>query len=115
VLESLALEYAGRMDAVTELTAKPSAALYMVGGGTANKLLCQWTANACRLPVYAGADQCTALGNALCQAVALGILKGKDEIRQVMRESFKPACYQPADSSVWEDKRAKYARLPGIL
>ena len=111
VLESLALEYAHRMDAVTELTGRRSEALYMVGGGTANKLLCQWTANACRLPVYAGADQCTALGNALCQAVALGILKDKDDIRQVMRESFNLTCYEPTDASIWEDKRAKYARL----
>jgi rhamnulokinase len=111
VLESLALEYAYRMDAIAELTGRRSSALYMVGGGTANQLLCQWTANACRLPVQAGADQCTALGNAFCQAVALGILKGKEEVRQVMRNSFQLTCYQPQEAAAWDDKRARYARL----
>ena len=111
VLESLALEYACRLDAVGELTGKPRESLYMVGGGTANKLLCQWTADACCRPVYAGADQCTAIGNALCQAVALGILKDRDQVRQVMRESFAMTCYEPSDAAAWKDKRDKYARL----
>jgi rhamnulokinase len=111
VLESLALEYAYRLDSVGELTGKPRESLYMVGGGTANKLLCQWTADACGRPVYAGADQCTAMGNALCQAVALGILKDKDQVRQVMRESFALTCYEPSETAAWKDKKAKYARL----
>ena len=61
----------------------------MVGGGIANTLLCQLTADACGIPVHAGADQCTALGNALTQAVAMGDLAGGEEIRQVMRKSFE--------------------------
>jgi rhamnulokinase len=83
----------------------------MVGGGTANTLLCQLTANACRVPLYAGADQCTAFGNALVQAVALGILKDRDEIHQVMRNSFALACYEPTDGDLWADKAGRYAML----
>jgi len=113
VLESLALEYARRMDSVAELVGRKQRALYMVGGGTANKLLCQLTANACGVPVYAGADQCTALGNGLVQAVALGILKDRDEIHQVMRDSFKLTQYDPQDSSMWADKAGRYAKLVG--
>jgi rhamnulokinase len=111
VLESLALEYARRLDALGELVVRRPTALYMVGGGTANTLLCQLTANTCRIPVYAGADQCTALGNALVQAVALGILKDRDEIHQVMRNSFELTCYDPKDSALWADKADRYATL----
>jgi len=111
VLESLALEYARRLDALGELVGRRPTALYMVGGGTANTLLCQLTANACRVPLYAGADQCTAFGNALVQAVALGILKDRDEIHQVMRNSFALACYEPTDGDLWADKAGRYAML----
>jgi rhamnulokinase len=111
VLESLALEYARRLESLGELVGWRPAALYMVGGGTANKLLCQLTADACRIPVYAGADQCTALGNALVQAVALGVLKDRDEIHQVMRNSFELSCYEPKDGALWTDKAGRYAKL----
>jgi rhamnulokinase len=111
VLESLALEYDRRVDALGQLTGRRPEAMYMVGGGIRNKLLCQLTADACGIPVYAGADQCTAMGNALCQALALGILKDRRQIRQVMRDSFEMAAYEPRDSSLWSQKRARYAGL----
>ena len=111
VLESLALEYAHRLDSVGELTGRRPDALYMVGGGTKNTLLCQLTADACGIRVLAGVDQCTAIGNALGQALAMGILKTPQEIRDVVRQAFSPTTYQPADAAVWADKRAAYDRL----
>ena len=110
-LESLALEYNYRLDAIGRVTGKRPEAIYMVGGGVRNKLLCQFTADACSVNVYAGADQCTALGNALGQALALGILKDKEEMRQVMRDSFEMAQYTPKDASAWAEKRKRYAAL----
>lgn len=111
VLESLALEYAYGMDVITELTAQRRRTLYMVGGGIANQLLCQFTANACGMNVFAGADQCTAMGNALIQARGLGILEDNDEIRKVMRNSVDIKKYRPAGSNVWKIKREKYKTL----
>jgi rhamnulokinase len=113
VLESLALQYAWGMDRIHDLTGVKPKSLYMVGGGIANKLLCQFTANACGVPVHAAADQCTALGNALGQAMALGILRNREEIRQVMRNSFAATVYEPKEAAVWADKRALYAKLHG--
>ncbi len=111
VLESLALEYDLRVSLLEGLLAHRPSAIYMVGGGIHNKLLCQLTANACQLPVYAGADQCTAMGNALGQALGLGVLKSRDEIRQVMRDSFEVTLYEPQDQGEWDDKRARYRDL----
>jgi len=111
VLESLALEYAWRLDAIGELIGRRPKALYMVGGGIANKLLCRLTADACSTPVHAGADQCTSLGNALGQALALGILKTPQDIRQVMRNSTDTATYEPRDESLWAERRAAYRKL----
>ncbi len=111
VLESLALEYNRRLTTACELAGKKPDALYMVGGGIANKLLCQFTADACNMPVYAGVDQCTAVGNALGQALAMGIVKSPEEMRQVSRDSFNLDTYEPQDQSRWDDLRAKYAKL----
>jgi len=111
VLESLALEYSVVLDDVGEVTGKRPDTVYMVGGGTHNKLLCQLTADACGLPVRAGVDQCTAIGNALGQALALGVLKSPDEIRQVVRNSFEVTTYQPQDPEVWQAKKARYRTL----
>lgn len=113
VTESLALEYAWGLDTIGELSGSRPEALYMVGGGIRNSLLCQLTANACGAVVLAGADQCTALGNALGQALALGILKDRAQIRQVMRDSSEIATYEPQDQPAWQDKREQYAKLHG--
>ena len=110
-LESLALEYNRRLDALGELIGGRPGRVHMVGGGIANKLLCQFAADACGVEVHAGADQCTAMGNALGQALALGILDSPDQIRQVMRASFPTTVYQPQDASRWADRRGQYAEV----
>jgi rhamnulokinase len=111
VLESLALEYAYRLELLCALSNESADSLFLVGGGSANKLLCQLTANACGIPVYAGAQQCTSLGNALTQAYALDIIKEPDEIRHIMRNSFELTTYAPMDSSYWQDQLGKYQGL----
>jgi rhamnulokinase len=112
VLESLALEYARCLEVLSKLVGEKSEALFMVGGGIANRLLCQLTADACGIPVHAGVDQCTALGNALTQAVALNLLGGPADIRQVMRNSFEMITYEPRNSSFWTERLHAYKNLP---
>ncbi len=111
VLESLALQYAVGLDTMGELSGRRPDALYIVGGGAANKLLCQLTADACGVVVHAGAEQCTALGNALGQALGLGVLTEPQQIRDVMRASFQMMRYEPRDQQLWADKRARYAEI----
>ena len=111
VLESLALEYAHHLDSMAELTGRRSDALYMVGGGINNALLCQFAANACGVVVHAGCDQCTALGNALVQGLAIGALASPQEIRDVVRDSFPLTTYEPQDEGFWGDRRQAYEML----
>jgi rhamnulokinase len=111
VLESLALEYAARLEALDAQTGQKTEMLFIVGGGTANKLLCQFTADACGIPVRAGVDQCTALGNALVQAVAIGALDGPQAVRDAMRASFELTPYEPTNPTDWATKREKYYQL----
>ncbi|MBN1846875.1 MAG: hypothetical protein JW810_14410, partial [Sedimentisphaerales bacterium] len=108
VLESLALDYACRLETLSELTGRTYDTLQMVGGGIKNTLLCQLTANACRIPVHAGADQCTSLGNALTVAVGLGDLAGPEQVRQVMHDSFAMTVYEPQDDAYWQERCQQY-------
>ena len=113
VLESLALEYNRRLRTMAQVTGQDRDVVYMVGGGIANKLLCQLTADACGVTVHAGANECTAMGNALGQALGLGILSDRDEIRQVMRDSFELTTYSPRDPVTWAEKRRRYEAVQG--
>ena len=70
--------------------------IHIVGGGSRNGLLCQLTAEATGLPVIAGPDEGTALGNLLVQARALGALSGGlDALRAVSAASSQLTAYTP--------------------
>jgi hypothetical protein len=48
---------------------------------------------------------------ALTAAVGVGALRGPDDIRHVMRNSFELACYEPQDRELWADKLGQYSQL----
>ena len=72
VLESLAMRYAEVLRGLEAATGRRIHALRIVGGGSKNDLLNQLTADACKIPVLAGPEEATALGNVLVQASAFG-------------------------------------------
>jgi rhamnulokinase len=109
--QSLALDYAVRLEMMAELTGEKKKTLYMVGGGISNKMLCQFTANACGQPVHAGVNECTALGNALTQALAVGAIKDANEIRKIAADSFEMTIYEPQDSDKWKRRLDRYKNL----
>jgi rhamnulokinase len=111
ILESLALAHAESVDLLEQVTGVALAQLHIVGGGSRNELLCAWTANAAGRPVLAGPEEATLVGNLLVQAMALGELSSLDEVREVVRRSFVPTTYEPAESQQWADARARFSRL----
>lgn len=69
--------------------------LHIIGGGSANDLLNQWTADACGIPVIAGPTEATAVGNVMIQAKAAGLVKDRWEMRSLIAESFKVKTFMP--------------------
>jgi len=112
VLESLALKHAEIVDVLRRVTGSDPAELHVVGGGARNELLCGWTADASGLPVLAGPEEATLLGNLLVQAMALGEIATLAEARDVVRASFAPTTYEPRQSDEWQEARERFARLP---
>lgn len=108
-LESLAFLYRRTLDRLEDATGKPIKTLHIVGGGSKNALLNQFSANATGRTVIAGPVEATAAGNILVQAIALGHLKDLDELRQVVRNSFEVQTYKP--QADWQAAYERFQKL----
>jgi len=111
IFESLALAYRHTLGLLEDIKGRKSAPLHIVGGGSQNRLLCQFAANATGLPVYAGPAEATAIGNILVQALALGKLSSVAEIREVVRRSFPLDLYEPRPTSYWDEAYERFLKL----
>ena len=110
-LESLALKYRSVLDDLEALTGTPVEVVRIVGGGSQNALLCQFTADACRRPVVAGPAEATALGNLMMQALARGLLPDLGAARAVASASGKQTTYEPQHSEAWDDAYSRFRKL----
>ena len=113
ILESLALKYRWVIERIEQLTNRSLHAIHVVGGGSRNTALCQFTSDATRRPVIAGPAEATALGNILVQAVARGHLSSLGEIREVVRNSADLVMYEPCpEAESWDEA---YDRLLTLM
>jgi rhamnulokinase len=95
---SLAGAYQRELDRLQHVTGRRFERLHIVGGGCQARLLNQMTADAVRIPVYAGPTEATALGNIAVQARALGRFANLEEARRAIAEAFPPEVYTPSDA-----------------
>ncbi len=114
ILESLALKHAQVVALLGEVAGNAAAELHVVGGGARNQLLCDWTAQAVGLPVLAGPEEATLIGNLLVQAMSLDELASLAEARDVVRASYAPAVYEPSESAEWREARERFAGLASL-
>ena len=110
-LESLALKYRAVIGMLESATGRKLEALHIVGGGTRNRLLNQFAANATGLPTITGPVEATAIGTILMQAIAVGQLPSLAAGRQIVRQSFEVETYHPLDREIWD---AAYQRFHAL-
>jgi rhamnulokinase len=70
-------------------------AINIVGGGSANRLLNQLTADATGLPVYAGPSEATVLGNIMVQMQSVGLIKSLAQGREIIKNSITQEVFKP--------------------
>jgi rhamnulokinase len=110
ILDSLALAYRRTVRRAAELSGREVEVVHLVGGGARNTLLCQLTADACGLPVMAGPVEAAALGNALVQARAGGVLAGGlAELRALLRQTQDVRLHLPGPgaAAAWRTAEAR--------
>jgi rhamnulokinase len=110
-LESLALCYRRVFERLEELSGKRIEVIHVVGGGSQNALLNQFTADACNRPVLAGPVEATAIGNVLVQAIGLRALGSLADAREVVRRSFEVKTFEPRNAEAWHEPYARYQAL----
>ena len=106
-LESVALKYRWVLARLEELAEKQFAPIHIIGGGTKNRLLNQFTADATNRVVVTGPVEATAIGNVLMQAIGLGDLASLSDARTVVRASFEVEEYHPKPDAGWDEAYAK--------
>ena len=96
IFRSLAARYAEIVTSLRRLTDVDIQRLHVIGGGSRNQYLMQFTADALQLPVIAGPQEGTALGNALVQARAAGLVASLAESRAIIARSVELKTYLPS-------------------
>jgi rhamnulokinase len=112
-LESLALKYQSVIGSLEELTGQKIEVIHVVGGGSQNNLLNQFTADACNRPVLAGPIEATVLGNVLVQARAAGEIQNLTDLRAIVRTSSDMREFMPDSgaSGAWEEACYRFSEL----
>ncbi len=85
--------------------------LHIIGGGSQNKYLNQFTANATGTTVLAGPQEGTAIGNIMLQAKTAGLVKDIWEMRQIIANSIELVRFEPTDKDIWDLAYDKYLRV----
>jgi rhamnulokinase len=113
ILESLALKYRWTLDLLRRLTGKSIERIHVIGGGSRNERLCQFTADATNLPVFSGPAEATAIGNIMTQALALGQVGSVGEIRAIVRDSADIKTFQPERAAEWDRAYVRFREVVG--
>ena len=111
IFESLALRYRQVLDSLRNLSPHPVEALHVIGGGSRNELLNQWTANAVGIPVIAGPSEATAIGNVMVQALAAGAARDIASMRQLINRSIPLKTFYPQDMEDWNAAYLHFKQL----
>ena len=111
IFESLALRYREVFGYLREMAAFPINTLHIIGGGSLNRQLNQFTANATGVEVLAGPQECTALGNIMIQAKAAGEVNDIFDMRSIIADSVVMNRFVPEDKELWDEAYGKYLEI----
>ena len=111
IYESLALKYRYAFDNLKKITGKDYNSIHILGGGANAANLCQMTANACGVSVWAGPTEATAVGNVAVQLIAKGEIKDIAEARKIIKDSFDVKEYVAKNTDVWNKAYGIYKSI----
>ncbi len=115
IFESLSLRYRWTAEKLEELTGRKYPVINIVGGGTKEEMLSQFTADASHRKVCAGPVEATALGNIAMQCIASGEIKDMWEARRIIRNSTDIKEYEPdmESAAAWDEAYARFLKIIG--
>lgn len=111
IFESLALKYSVILSVFKSISVHPINCLHVIGGGSRNALLNQFTANAINLPVIAGPAEATAIGNIMLQAKATGAVDSLPTMRALIAKNIAISTFEPKESELWAEKIKDFKKI----
>ena len=112
IFDSLALRYRQVFLWLKEFATFELNVLHIIGGGSLNKFLNQFTADALGVEVLAGPQECTAIGNIMLQAKASGEVADIWAMRRIIANSVEMVPYHPTgDKAAWDQAYEKYLQI----
>lgn len=111
VIEGLAMKFRYVVEALGRATGARVDALHMIGGGTQNEMMCQFTANCLGKDVICGPIEATAAGNLLLQEYGCGRIDGSAALRAIVRNSFPLVSYHPQDTEKWQQSYEAFLHM----
>jgi rhamnulokinase len=108
ILESLAFKYRIVLKNLERVSGQKITHLRVIGGGSKNRLLNQFTAEATGRRVLAGPAEATALGNAAIQILATGAATSLAEVRAIIDRSFPTEVFDPSEPEKWDREAERF-------
>jgi rhamnulokinase len=108
ILESLAMKYRFAIRNLERLIDRPIEQIRVIGGGSKNRLLNQFTSDATGRRVLAGPAEATALGNIAIQILARGDAASLEEVRAVVDRSFPVEVFEPSETDQWNKQVERF-------
>ena len=102
IFRSLALRYRQVVDILRGFAPFEIKKLHVIGGGSQNSHLMQYTADALDMPVICGPVEGTALGNVLVQLKSAGLVDTLPQMRAISAASVELKEYLPQNPSEWD-------------
>jgi len=115
VLESLALKYRLVLRSLELVSGKRIEQIRIIGGGSRNRLLNQFTANAAGRKVIAGPAEATAVGNVGIQILATGEASSLGEVRAIIDRSLPTENFDPIDTDKWDRQIERFEQYCEII
>ena len=97
IFKSLALRYREVVGILQGMCSFPIRRLHVIGGGSQNRYLMQYTADALNMSVICGPVEGTALGNVLMQMKASGVVETLEQMRRISAASVELVTYTPGN------------------
>ena len=113
IFESLALRYRQVLEGLEHLSGERVEVLHIIGGGSRNRLLNQWTADSIGRTVVAGPSEATALGNVMLQRMAADSSLSLTALRVELAAQLPLERFQPVQPEVWEEGYRRFLSVIG--
>ncbi len=113
IQESIALKYACVFETIEKLANVKVSEINVMGGGSKDSMLNQFTANATQRVVLAGPVESTALGNVAMQMKADGVVSNLTEARSIISSSCQLKVFEPSatDSAIWKESLERFKEI----